>query len=111
MLAMTVTMAVVLAAVPGAKAPAACMPVYTRLIPCMEYVTSGGLVPPSPSCCRGVRAVAMFRGYARVLACRCIEEVAPLYSGSVDYSTVTSLPASCGVHMPFAISPSIDCSK
>lgn len=86
-----------------------CSDVYGDLLPCVQYIQSGGAVPPQ--CCGGLRSlVAAARTTDdRRTACRCLETAAASYSG--DVSRASKLPGKCSVSMPYKLSPSTDCSK
>ncbi|KAL0716942.1 hypothetical protein Bca4012_066264 [Brassica carinata] len=95
------------------EAAMTCNAVVGDLSPCLSYVMQGGKVPPT-NCCDGVR---MLNSQAQTAAdrqsvCRCIKNAI----GGVSYSSsnlnnAMSLPAKCGVKLPFRISPSTNCDS
>ncbi|KAD0455670.1 hypothetical protein R6Q59_027157 [Mikania micrantha] len=105
-----VVVACMLVFAPHAEATITCGQVVSRLIPCLAYLRSGG--KPSPSCCSGVRALnsAASTTADRKTACGCLQKSYSNYKG-VTQGYASSLPSSCGVNIPYKISPSTDCSK
>ncbi|ESQ49196.1 hypothetical protein EUTSA_v10021759mg [Eutrema salsugineum] len=94
------------------EAAVSCNSVVSELYPCISYVVQGGNVPAS--CCNGIRTL---NGQAQTPAdrqsvCRCIKNAI----GGVSYSSnnlnnALSLPAKCGVNLPYRISPSTNCDS
>ncbi|KAF5202183.1 Non-specific lipid-transfer protein [Thalictrum thalictroides] len=79
--------------------------------PCIVYLRgSGGPVPGN--CCAGIKSLnaAASTTPDRQTACRCLKTVANGVSG-LNYKLAESLPANCGVSIPYKISPSTDCSR
>nr|AOC88968.1 type 1 nonspecific lipid transfer protein LTP102 [Elaeis guineensis] len=86
-----------------------CSDVYGDLLPCVQYIQSGGAV--APQCCSGLRTLvaAARTGDDRRTACTCLKTAAASFSG--DVSRASKLPGKCGVSIPYKLSPSTDCSK
>ncbi|CAN6468057.1 unnamed protein product [Victoria cruziana] len=103
---------VALVGVMAASAQTSCNSVYDHLMPCMGYVTGGGILPPSDSCCSGIKSLksGLKQAADRQAACRCLKDLGSRYAGAVDFNVVKNLPGKCGVSLPYKISPSIDCS-
>nr|DAD25798.1 TPA_asm: hypothetical protein HUJ06_027266 [Nelumbo nucifera] len=66
-----------------------CGQVVSSIAPCLNYLQKGGAVPP---------------------ACNCLKSAA-VSNPSIQAGLASSLPAKCGVNVPYKISPSTDCSK
>ncbi|CAN0846875.1 Non-specific lipid-transfer protein 1 [Linum grandiflorum] len=108
MLAVTVFMAMS----KGTAAAVSCGQVVNTLYPCLTYVQYGGSIPAN--CCNGIRALnnAAATTPDRQGVCSCL--VSSLRGFNISpYSLrlAASLPAGCGVNLPYRIDPSIDCSK
>ncbi|KAL8214807.1 hypothetical protein R6Q57_004256 [Mikania cordata] len=105
-----VVVACMLVFAPHAEAAITCGQVVSCLIPCLGYLKTGG--KPSPGCCNGVRSLNRAAGTTadRKTACDCIKKSYGTYKG-VNSGYASSLPSSCGVNIPYKISPSTDCSK
>lgn len=88
----------------------ACGSVIVSLTPCLEYLRTGGAVPPA--CCAGVKALNNLAKTTpdRQTACECMKTTASRISG-IDLRLAGSLPAKCGMSIPFKFSPSMDCKK
>ncbi|XP_027337281.1 non-specific lipid-transfer protein 1-like [Abrus precatorius] len=88
-----------------------CLKVENTVIPCSEYVTGNGGVVPQP-CCTAVRTLndEAKTTLDRQDICWCIRNVAQNLRG-LNLSTFAALPANCGIHLPFKLSPSTDCNK
>ncbi|PKI40946.1 non-specific lipid-transfer protein 1-like [Punica granatum] len=104
--------AVALVAAPIAtEAAVTCGQVASSLAPCIPYARSaGGAVPPA--CCSGIKTLD---GMARTTpdrqaTCKCLKSASTSISG-INYGLVASLPAKCGVNIPYKISPSTDCAR
>ncbi|XP_028957162.2 non-specific lipid-transfer protein [Malus domestica] len=86
-----------------------CSQVSSNLVPCFDYVRSGGPVPPA--CCNGIRTI---NGLAktthdRQATCNCLKSLAGSVSG-VNPGNAESLPGKCGVNVPYKISTSTNCA-
>ncbi|XP_010451927.1 PREDICTED: non-specific lipid-transfer protein 10 [Camelina sativa] len=96
----------------GSEAAVSCNAVVANLYPCAVYVAQGGTIPGS--CCTGIR---MLNGQAKSASdrqgvCRCIKSAL----GGVSYSSknlknAATLPAKCGVKLPYKIDPSTNCNS
>ncbi|TVU27297.1 hypothetical protein EJB05_29898 [Eragrostis curvula] len=88
-----------------------CGQVVSMLSPCLRYAT-GKDATTSPACCNGVRNLnAAARSTAdRQTTCTCLKQQASGVGG-LKANLVASIPGKCGVSVPYAISPSTDCSK
>ncbi|XP_020114450.1 non-specific lipid-transfer protein 1-like [Ananas comosus] len=98
------------AVAPAARAAISCSDVYSELLPCLDYMQSGGAVPDD--CCNGIRQLVASAGTTadRRAACGCIKSAASGVSG-LNVGRAAALPKACGVLIPYKISPSTDCSK
>ncbi|XP_020584398.1 non-specific lipid-transfer protein 1-like [Phalaenopsis equestris] len=99
-------------ALPSSKAALSCSEVYQQLMPCVDYLQSGGSSAPSALCCNGIsslNAEAKVRA-DRQTVCRCLKTAA---SGATDINIklAEALPKKCGVNIPYKISTSMDCAK
>ncbi|CAA7406208.1 unnamed protein product [Spirodela intermedia] len=100
-----------LVAAPCANAAITCSRVATLLSACVSYLRgrSGPIHPPPPPfCCTGLRSLnSLAKTKAeRQAACNCLTQ---LFRG-VNLGRARTLPASCGVRIPYPISPTISCS-
>ncbi|XP_074572247.1 non-specific lipid-transfer protein 1-like [Curcuma longa] len=88
-----------------------CGQVASDLRPCVPYVT-GQVSAAPPACCNGVRGLNSGAQTTadRRAACNCIRSQASGISG-LQPGRLSGLPGSCGVHLPFPISASTDCSS
>ncbi|GER55330.1 non-specific lipid-transfer protein [Striga asiatica] len=102
-------MVVVAANGPRVEAAIGCGSVVSYLQSCVAYVTNKG---PIGSCCSGVNGlyVAAKTKEDRQSVCVCLKTVAASYYG-LDLDKVEGLPATCGIDIPYKISPSTDCAK
>ncbi|XP_010253094.1 PREDICTED: non-specific lipid-transfer protein 1-like [Nelumbo nucifera] len=87
-----------------------CGQVVSSIAPCLNYLQKGGAVPPA--CCSGVKSLnsAAKTTPDRQTACNCLKSAA-VSNPSIQAGLASSLPAKCGVNVPYKISPSTDCSK
>ncbi|KAG6493040.1 hypothetical protein ZIOFF_048014 [Zingiber officinale] len=112
-LAMVLVIAAVVALLAGSQADAVvtCGQVASNLRPCIPYVT-GKVSALPPPCCNGVRSLnsAAQTTADRRAACSCIRSQASGISG-LQPGRLSGLPGSCGVHLPFPVSTSTDCSR
>ncbi|KAF7143614.1 hypothetical protein RHSIM_Rhsim05G0230200 [Rhododendron simsii] len=108
-LACVVLMCMVVTA-PHAQAAVTCGTVLTSLQPCLGYLRSGGAVPLP--CCNGVKSLysAAKTTADRQTACNCLKSASGQVGG-INPGYASSLPKSCGVNIPYKISPSTDCAK
>ena len=109
--AMLVVMGLVVVA-PEAEATITCGQVTQSLLPCVDYLRSGGTVVISPACCGGVRALnsAAKATTDRQAVCRCLKQIASAVP-SANFAVAASVPGKCGVNIPYKLDPSTDCSK
>ncbi|KAK4724640.1 hypothetical protein R3W88_027419 [Solanum pinnatisectum] len=86
-----------------------CGQVSSSLAPCVPYLQGRG---PLGGCCGGVKSLlgAAKTPEDRRTACTCIKSVANAVKG-LDTGRAAGLPSTCGVNIPYDISPSVDCSK
>ena len=105
-----VALVVMLAAAPRPTAAITCGQVASAIGPCMSFARGGP--GPSAQCCNGVRNLnAQARSTAdRQTACNCLKSVARSTKG-LSLGNTAAIPARCGVSVPYAITPSVDCSK
>nr|ADR66945.1 non-specific lipid transfer protein [Prunus armeniaca] len=108
-LALVVALCMVVS-VPIAQAQAiTCGQVVSTLAPCINYVKSGGAVPPA--CCNGIRTL---NGLAkttadRQAACNRLKQLSGSIPG-VNPNNAAALPGKCGVNVPYKISISTNCA-
>ncbi|KAG5568127.1 hypothetical protein H5410_064857 [Solanum commersonii] len=86
-----------------------CSQVSSSLAPCVPYLQGRG---PLGGCCVGVKSLygAAKTPADRRTACTCIKTVANAVMG-LDTGRAAGLPSTCGVNIPYDISPSVDCSN
>ncbi|CAA6669255.1 unnamed protein product [Spirodela intermedia] len=104
--------ACLLAVAPCANAAVDCETVKTQLTPCVGYVQ--GIDPvPAAGCCQGInnliplgRTTADRQQICVQAACNCLTQ---LFRG-VNLGRARTLPASCGVSIPYPMSPTTNCS-
>ncbi|TYH49460.1 hypothetical protein ES332_D10G138400v1 [Gossypium tomentosum] len=97
---------------PLAQGAISCDQVKSSLLPCVGYVRGNNARPAPPNCCKGIRSL---KSAARIrldrqAACKCIKSLAADIS-DINYSVAAGLPGQCNVHIPYKISPSIDCKR
>ncbi|KAF3638997.1 Non-specific lipid-transfer protein 2 [Capsicum annuum] len=92
---------------PSAEA-LSCSQVTSGLAPCLPYLQGRG---PLGGCCSGVKDLlaAAKTPADRKTACTCMKSTANSIKG-IDAGKAASIPATCGVNIPYKISPSTDCS-
>ena len=100
----------ILVAAPLTEASVTCGQVTSSLAPCMPALTGGG--SPSPACCSGIKSLNSMASTPadRKAACSCLKSAAGSVKG-INLSAASGLPGKCGVHIPYPISTSVDCSK
>ncbi|KAG4125752.1 hypothetical protein ERO13_D10G116500v2 [Gossypium hirsutum] len=86
--------------------------VKSSLLPCVGYVRGNNARPAPPNYCKGIRSL---KSAARIrldrqAACKCIKSLAADIS-DINYGVAAGLPGQCNVHIPYKISPSIDCKR
>ncbi|KAL1193801.1 Non-specific lipid-transfer protein 6 [Cardamine amara subsp. amara] len=94
------------------EAAVSCNTVAEDLYPCVSYVAQGGYVPAT--CCTGIRALNTQAQTAvdRQSVCRCIKSaIGGLSLTPNNINNALSLPAKCGVNLPYRISPSTNCDS
>nr|1T12_A Chain A, NONSPECIFIC LIPID-TRANSFER PROTEIN 1 [Nicotiana tabacum] len=86
-----------------------CGQVTSNLAPCLAYLRNTG---PLGRCCGGVKALVNSARTTedRQIACTCLKSAAGAISG-INLGKAAGLPSTCGVNIPYKISPSTDCSK
>ncbi|RWR92223.1 lipid transfer protein 3 [Cinnamomum micranthum f. kanehirae] len=106
-----VMLACLLACAPYAEGAVSCGQVVSSLTPCVSYLRSGGALPGA--CCSGVRTLNKVAKTTpdRQAACSCMKQAAAAITGATTNTYAQGLPGKCGVHIPYNISPSTDCSK
>ncbi|CAL1378428.1 unnamed protein product [Linum trigynum] len=112
LVAVMLALAVTLTMSRGATAAVSCGQVINALYPCLTYVQYGGNIPGS--CCNGIVALrnAATTTPDRQAICSClVSNLRGINISPYSLRLATSLPASCGVNLPFKIDPSIDCSR
>ncbi|GAB2229524.1 hypothetical protein Droror1_Dr00013770 [Drosera rotundifolia] len=95
---------------PLAEAGITCGTVSKNIVPCMKYLTTNVALPKA--CCDGVSALSKAAATSadRRTACTCLKSMSGAISG-LNRGKAAALPGKCGVRVPYAISPSTDCSK
>ncbi|CAN1134175.1 Non-specific lipid-transfer protein [Linum perenne] len=96
----------------GATAAVSCNQVVSTLYPCLTYVQYGGGIPAT--CCNGIRALnnAAATTPDRQGVCSClVSSLRGISISPYNLRLAASLPAGCGVNLPYRIDPSIDCSR
>ncbi|MCE0481806.1 tyrosine protein phosphatase [Datura stramonium] len=85
-----------------------CGQVTAYLASCVPYLRNG----PLGGCCGGVKSLANAARTTpdRKAACNCLKSAAAAIP-RLNLSKAAAIPASCGVNIPYKISPSTDCSK
>ncbi|KAI4356141.1 hypothetical protein L6164_000188 [Bauhinia variegata] len=96
---------------PMAESVITCTQTQSAVVPCLGYLKSGGATVPAP-CCNAVRSL---NNLAKTTpdwqaACRCIEAAVKAVPG-IKPAALSAIPGKCGIHLPFQISPTMDCSK
>ncbi|KAF7020693.1 hypothetical protein CFC21_033758 [Triticum aestivum] len=84
-----------------------CGQVNSALSPCISYARGNG-ANPSAACCSGVRrlAGAVRSTTDKKTTCNCIKSAA----GGLNAGKAADIPSKCSISIPYAISPSLDCS-
>ncbi|PHT45740.1 hypothetical protein CQW23_14898 [Capsicum baccatum] len=97
-------------ALPVSEATMTCDTVYDGLQPCLNYVLYGGSVPTD--CCKriGSLVASAITTADRQSMCSCVKKLI-IHATAYQLSRAASIPRQCGVHVPFDISPNVDCSK
>ncbi|XP_039036296.1 non-specific lipid-transfer protein 8-like [Hibiscus syriacus] len=92
------------------NAAISCSAVIKDLRPCVNYLVKGSGKPPS-TCCAGASALASAATSSadKKAACACIKSAAKNMKPKNDLAQ--ALPSNCGITLPVAISPNVDCSK
>ncbi|XP_050214099.1 non-specific lipid-transfer protein 1-like [Mercurialis annua] len=87
-----------------------CGQISSSLAPCVNYLRSGGPVPPA--CCNGVRSInsAAKTTPDRQAACNCLKKAAGGIPG-INQNLAGGLPGKCGVNIPYKISMSTNCAS
>ncbi|BAS78490.1 non-specific lipid-transfer protein 4 [Oryza sativa Japonica Group] len=78
------------------------------LAPCIMYAT-GRVSAPTGGCCDGVRTLNSAAADHQT-TCACIKQQTS-GMGGLRPDLVAGIPSKCGVNIPYAISPSTDCSR
>nr|AAC18567.1 lipid transfer protein [Oryza sativa Japonica Group] len=95
----------------AARAPVTCGQVVSTWAPCIMYADGEG-VAPTGGCCDGVRTLnsAAATTADRQTTCACLKQQTKAM-GRLRPDHVAGIPSKCGVNIPYAISPSTDCSR
>ncbi|KAA8515743.1 hypothetical protein F0562_018646 [Nyssa sinensis] len=95
---------------PASEAAIVCSDVVKDVRPCLSYLQSGSGAPPA-GCCAGVKALASATSTTadKQAACNCLQAASKKLT--IKPELAKALPGSCGISLPFTISPNIDCSK
>jgi len=97
---------------PLAEAAIPCGTLQMTVAPCIAYLTGPAGAPVPQPCCNGVRRINNQAKTTpdRQAACTCLKNTALRIPG-LNAPRLTALPATCGVNLPFKVTPSIDCTK
>lgn len=95
---------------PPSDAAISCSDVIKGLRPCVNYLMNGSGKPPA-ACCSGISAIqaAASTTADKQAACNCIKSASKQINPNPQLAQ--ALPANCGITLPFAVSPNVDCSK
>ncbi|XP_030479883.2 non-specific lipid-transfer protein 1-like [Cannabis sativa] len=87
-----------------------CGQVATGIKPCINYLKTGGALPPQ--CCDGIRSLnnEAKTTVDRKAVCNCLKSAAKSITG-INLNIAAGLPGKCGVNVPYKISPSTDCNN
>ncbi|GFP87420.1 non-specific lipid-transfer protein 2 [Phtheirospermum japonicum] len=101
----------VVASAPHSEAVIGCGTVVSYVQSCLPYVTNKG--PIGGTCCNGVKGLygAARTTPDRQAVCSCLKSLSNSYGTGVNLGKAAGLPKTCGVNIPYKISPSTDCSK
>lgn len=94
-----------------AEAAVTCNQVVSNLYPCVEFVNSGR--GPSSTCCTGVKNLNGLAQstYDRQAVCRCLKSLINGVSyNAQNVANAAALPSKCGVRLPYAINPNVNCA-
>ncbi|XP_062182882.1 non-specific lipid-transfer protein 4-like [Phragmites australis] len=107
---LAVLVALLVATAPAVSA-VTCGQVVSMLSPCLNYAM-GRSPTTTPACCAGVRGLnnAARTTADRQTTCNCLKQQTS-GMGGLKPNIVAGIPSKCGVSVPYAISPSTDCSK
>lgn len=109
-IATAATLLVFFVAAATSEAAVTCSTVATSMNPCIAYLKGKGGPVPAP-CCSGIKSLnsAASTTPDRQTACKCLKSAATSIKG-INYGLAAGLPSSCGVSIPYKISPSTDCN-
>ncbi|PKI69103.1 non-specific lipid-transfer protein 8-like [Punica granatum] len=95
---------------PISESAISCSDVLKDLRPCVNYLKSGTGKPPD-ACCKGAAALANAATTSadKKAACACIKSAAKQFNPNSQLAQ--DLPGNCGITLPVAVSPNVDCSK
>ncbi|XVF10980.1 hypothetical protein REPUB_Repub07fG0229700 [Reevesia pubescens] len=95
---------------PASYAAISCSVVIKDLRPCVSYLVNGSGKPPA-ACCSGISALASAASSSadKKAACECIKSASKSMKPKTQLAQ--ALPGNCGITLPVAISPNVDCSK
>ena len=93
------------------EATVTCGSVQGSLAPCLKYLTTANAVPDA-RCCGGVKSLLKAAGTPgdRRTACSCLKSAAGSIPTIIPQNAI-KLPSSCGVNIPYQISPKTNCNK
>lgn len=95
---------------PISESAISCSDVLKDLRPCVNYLRSGNGMPPA-ACCAGASTLANAATTSadKKAACSCIKSAAKQINPNAQLAQ--ALPGNCGISLPVAVSPNVDCSK
>ncbi|XP_057830687.1 non-specific lipid-transfer protein 1 isoform X2 [Cryptomeria japonica] len=108
--AVALVVVVMAVAVERGEAAITCTMVTQKMAGCVGYLQSGA-GKPTANCCAGVKSLAQSATTTqdRRTACGCLKQASSAVP-NVKPNAVSSLPASCGVSLPFKISLNTNCN-
>ena len=97
---------------PQARATVSCGTVASSLAPCLNYLEGGATGTVPLGCCTGIKSLnnAAQSTPDRQTVCQCLKTAAKAMPG-VNVGLASTVPSKCGVHIPYKLDPSTDCSS
>ncbi|KAK4795102.1 hypothetical protein SAY86_013096 [Trapa natans] len=110
LLALAAVLFLLLLLAPVSESAISCSDVLKDLRPCVNYLRSGTGKPPA-TCCAGASSLARSATTPadKRAACSCIKSAAQQINPNARLAQ--ALPGNCGITLPVAVSPNVDCSK
>ncbi|KAK4377444.1 hypothetical protein RND71_003740 [Anisodus tanguticus] len=94
---------------PHVEAAMTCGQVQAGIVNCLPYLQNRG---PLGACCGVIKGLvnAAKAQEDRRTACGCVKTAVNVIKG-INFGKAAGLSGVCGAKIPFALSPSVDCSK